>query len=103
MAGVDVKQLLPLRLLGSRPPSLVQPAACPPSGLLVGSHHAVRRALGQALPRDGPADVVDGTIVLLLLRGQGCSLRGQAIQNPRHIGCERWGHVGRAITSFVTC
>lgn len=66
--------------------ALPSPAALLPSGLLVGSRHAVRRALGRALPRDGPADVVDGAISLLQLRGQGCSLGGHAGQNPGHIG-----------------
>lgn len=86
LVGVHVKPLLHLRLFTSGLPSLAQPAARPPSVFLAGSQHTVRRALGQALPWDSPTDVVDGTIGLLLLWGQSCPLRDQAVQNPGHIG-----------------
>lgn len=75
--------------------------ARPPSGLLVGRRPAVTvpGVPGWALPRDGPADAVDGAVGLLLLWGQGCSLRGQAVQNPGLVGlpengvpeCSEWG------------
>lgn len=75
------------------PLSLTQPVAHPASGLLWGSSHTAHGALCQALSRDSPADVVDGTIGLLLLRRQCCPLRGQAVQNPRHIGLSANGFV----------
>lgn len=82
LVGVRVKLRLHLGLLTSRP----GPAALPPSGLLVGGRHAVRGALGRARARDGAADVADGAVGLLQLRGQSRSLRGQAVQDPGHVG-----------------
>lgn len=69
------------------------PAAHLCSGLLVVSSHSVRRARSPVLSRDGPADVVDGAIGLLPLRGQGCRLRGETTEDPGHVGLSAEGRV----------